>query len=219
METLAGPLVDQMILLKQSRLTFVATSPAGPELAETFLANLEGRVGEYVGYEPGVGYVNLGYLPGGQNGVRAFAQNPPAAQPLAYNGGQPWQVEPLVNVQVFAHFAAVIVITDSVEGGRAWIEQAGPLRGASPLVIAASAQAGPLLAPYFESRQVNLLFSGLHDAALLEQIDAGRPGTVRQYWDAYNLGVYFAVLFILGGSLYSLLTALRERAEARAAVS
>jgi hypothetical protein len=226
METLAGPLLDQMILLKQSRLAFVSTSPAGPELAEAFFANLESRVGDYAGYEPGLGYVNLGYLPGGQNGVRAFARNPAVALPFAYNGSQPWGVEPLVNVQVLAHFAAIIVITDTAEGGRTWIEQTGSLRLSSPLVIASSAQAGPLLAPYFESGQVNLLFSGLRDSALLEQIDTDvhqilaipgtGPGAARQYWAAYNFGLYFAVLFIVGGSLLSLFAGMRERAEAKA---
>jgi hypothetical protein len=173
-------------------------------------------VGEYVAYEPGVGYINLGYLPGGVSGVRAFVQNPPAAMPFAYDGTPAWQSVPLSGVQFFSQFTAIVVLTDSVENGRIWIEQAGPARGAAPLVLAASAQAAPLLAPYFEAGQVNLLVSGLRDATLLEQIDAGRPGVARQYWDAYNLGLLLAVAFILSGSLYSVWVGMRESAEAEA---
>jgi hypothetical protein len=211
METLAGPLLDQMILLKHPRLTFVSTSPSGPVLAENFFVRLERRVGDYTAYGSGLGYVNLGYLPGGLTGVRAFAQNPPSAMPLAMDGSRPWLTPALADVQLLSQFTTIIVLTDSPESGRAWIEQAGPLRGAAPLVVAASAQSGPLLMPYFESGQVTLLFTGLRDSALLEQIDAGRPGVARQYWDAYNLGLLVAVAFILGGSGLSLLAAQRDR--------
>jgi hypothetical protein len=216
METLAAPFMDQIILLKHPRLTFLSTSPVGPALAENFFSGLQRQIGNYEGYEPGIGYINLGYLPGGLSGVRAFVQNPLISAPLAFDGSQPWQSEALKDVQAFPHFAEIIVLTDSAESGRTWIEQTELLRGASPLVILASAQAGPLLAPYFESGQVNLLFTGLHDSVLLEQIDAGRPGTARRYWDAYNIGLLFAVVFILGGSLLSFIAGLRERAEARA---
>jgi hypothetical protein len=119
-------------------------------------------------------------------------------------------------VQSFFNFSAVLVLTDSAENGKIWIEQAGPLRGASPLVMAASAATGPLLHPYFESGQINGLFASLYDSAIIEQINAGRPGTARRYWDAYNLGLLLAVAFLLGGSMFSLMTSMRERAQARA---
>jgi hypothetical protein len=159
----------------------------------------------------------LGYLPGGLSGVRAFAQNPPAAMPLAFDGARPWQTEPLRNVQQFNQFAAVLVITDSAETGRMWIEQAGPKRGSSLLIMAASAQAAPLLHPYYRSGQINGLLGGLYDTAKVEQVNAGRPGVGRRYWDAYNIGLFFAILFITAGSLLSLAAGLGDRARAREA--
>jgi hypothetical protein len=212
METLAAPLLDQMILLKHPRLTLVSTSPAGATLAERlFTGPLAGH-----DYQRGIQYLNLGYLPGGSSGVRAFAQDPAVTMPFAFDGSPAWASPPLQDVQALAHFSAVIILTDNADTGRAWIEQAGPFRGASPLVIAASAQAGPLLRPYFESGQINGLLSGLYDSAVIEQINAGRPGTARRYWDAYNLGLLFALVSILGGGMLSLFAGLRARAEARA---
>lgn len=212
MQTLAVPLLDQMILLRHPRLTLVSTSPTGAVLGERLIT---GPLASH-NYQSGFQYVNLGYIPGGLSGVRAFAQNPPATVPFAFDGSPPWQSEPLKGVQAFAHFAAVVIITDNAETGRTWIEQAGPLRGASPFVIAASAQAGPLLHPYFQSGQINGLLTGLHDSAVIEQINAGRPGVARRYWDAYNTGLLLAVAFILGGSLMSLVAGLGARARTRA---
>jgi hypothetical protein len=212
MQTLASPLLDQMILLRHPRLTLLSTSPAGATLAESlFSGALAGH-----NYQSGFQYVNLGYLPGGLSGVRAFAQNPSAVSPFAFNGAPAWGSAPLQGVNGFIDFAAIIVLTDTAETGKIWIEQAGPLRGAAPMVIAASAQTGPLLHPYFQSGQINGLFTGLYDSAIIEQINAGRPGTARRYWDAYNLGLLLAVAVILGGSLFSLMMGLRERSEARA---
>jgi len=148
--------------------------------------------------------------------VRAFAQDPAAVSPFAFDGSPAWSSPALQGVQGFIDFAAILVLTDTAETGKVWIEQAGPLRGAAPMVIAASSQTGPLLHPYFQSGQINGLFTGLYDSAVIEQINAGRPGTARRYWDAYNLGMMFAVAFILGGGLFSLVTGLRERGGTRA---
>jgi hypothetical protein len=212
MQTLAAPLLDQMILLRHPRLTLLSTSPTGATLAENLF---KGPLLVH-NYQTGVHYVNLGYLPGGLSGVRAFAQNPSTVSPFAFNGVPAWGSPPLQGVNGFVDFSAIIVFTDTAETGKIWIEQAGPLRGAAPMVIAASAQTGPLLHPYFQSGQINGLFTGLYDSAIIEQINAGRPGTARRYWDAYNLGLLLAVFIIVGGSLFSLVMGMRERAEARA---
>ncbi|MFZ5878121.1 MAG: hypothetical protein ACOY0R_02005, partial [Chloroflexota bacterium] len=211
MEAVAAPLLDHMIVIKHPRMALLSTSPTGAVMAARMFA---GPLGEL----PAVQYVNLGYLPGGLSAVRAFAQDPvhtltlPADVSL-FNLTPPsaWTSPTLQGVQSFSSFAAIILITDSAEAGRAWIEQAGPLRGSAQFVVISSAQAGPLLQPYYASGQINGLASGLHDAAVLELNNAGRPGTARRYWDAYTLSLTLALALLVVGILWSLTANLRER--------
>lgn len=161
-------------------------------------------------YQRGKQYTDLGYLPGGLAGVYDFAQNPSAAMPLGADGSQVWQTAPLKGVTRFSDFAAIILLTDSAEAGRVWIEQAGPLRGNVSLVIVSSSQAGPMLMPYVASGQINGLVNGLNDASKVEQAN-GQPGLARLYWDAYSAGLLLAAAMIILGGLWNLVPGLRAR--------
>ena len=206
MQTIAEPYLNRLLLLKHPRLTILSSSPTGSALAENFMAGpLAGR-----GYQRGKQYIDLGYLPGGLAGVYDFAQNPPAVMPLGADGAQVWQTAPLQGVTRFSDFAAVILLTDSAEAGRVWIEQAGPLRGNASLVIVSSSQAGPILMPYVASGQVNGLVNGLNDASKVEQAN-GQPGLARLYWDAYSVGLLLAAAMIILGGLWNLVPGLRAR--------
>lgn len=87
--------------------------------------------------------------------MRAFTQNPLLVSPFTVNMLPAAQSAPLQGVQSFQNFAAILVITDSADTGRASVEQAGPLRGSAPMVVVASSQAGPMLQPYYQFRQIN----------------------------------------------------------------
>ena len=222
MEAVAAPLLDHLIVKQHPSLALLSTSPTGSLLAERLLTGPLGALQ----YQSGVQYVNLGYLPGGLSGVRAFAQDPlhttlftSDVSIFNMNPASVWQSAPLQGVQAFSDFAAIIVITDSAETGRAWIEQtAEPLRGSSTqFVVISSAQAGPMLQPYYQSGQINGLASGLYDASVLEQNNANRPGLARRYWDAYNFGLILSVVLLVGGALWNLAAGLRERAAAKEA--
>jgi hypothetical protein len=209
MEVAGASLLDHLLLLKHPHLVLLSTSPTGSALAERFMSTtLADRTRNYV---RGVQYVDLGYLPGGLAGVYDFAQNPSGTMPLGADSKPVWQSTVLAPVTRFSDFAAVIVLTDSVESGRVWIEQSASSRGESSMVIAASAQAGPMLLPYVDSGQVNGLISGINGAAGAEQANGGLPGFVRRYWDAYSEGLYLAVLLILGGGLWNFWLGIQDR--------
>jgi len=208
MQTVAEPYLNRLLLLKHPRLTILSSSPTGSALAEELMSNLMTGPLAVKAYQRDKQYVDLGYLPGGLAGVYDFAQNPIAAMPLGADGSQVWQTAPLQGVTHFSDFAAVIVLTDSAETGRVWIEQAGPLRGNAPMVIVSSSQAGPLLMPYVSSGQVNGLVNGLNDASKVEQAN-GQAGLARRYWDAYSFGLLLAALMILFGGLWNLMGSLR----------
>lgn len=200
LEAAAGPLLDQLAFSRHSTFEFVAMSPNGSALTDRLMVNT--RVGTAietggVGYLPGVNYFNLGFLPGGSSGVLGFIEDP---------------------VDQFTKYEAVILMTDNAETGRVWIEQleaAGPGVSGKPLFLVSSAQSGPLLRPYVDSGQADILVNGLYDAARYEQMNVSRPGTARAYWDAFGFGLMLAVLAIVLGSLWSVYTRIREhRAQA-----
>jgi len=224
-ESAAVPMFDQMILLRHPHLTFISTHETGAILVERFISGpLAGH-----NYQSGVEYLNLGYLPGGQMGVRAFAQDPVVTAPYAlaqssnlldFTLTPAWNLPPLQGVTSLSQFAAFILVTDNAESARVWIEQTtaapDPI-SEIPFVVISSAQAAPVIQPYYAAQQINGLVSGLYGGALFEQNNAGRPGTARNYWDAYSIGMLLAMALILGGGLLNLALGLRDRAAAREA--
>lgn len=207
MESAAGPLLDQLTLLRQPTFTFVSTSSNGTALVERLLKNTginQPTENGGLGYQADVQYFNIGYLPGGSAGVRGFVENPQNVMPAA-------------RVNLFSDFAAVILLTDHAESGLVWIEQVelakqtDPALVNKPVLVAASAQAGPLLQPYVSSRQVTGMISGLADAARYEFTNNSRLGMARSYWDAFGAGLFLAVVAIVLGSLWSLISTMRAR--------
>ncbi len=210
MEAAAAPMFDQMILLRHPHLTFISTNETGAILAERFIS---GPLAVH-NYQSGIQYLNLGYLPGGQMGIRAFAQNPQITAPFNMSLSAAWDSAPLKGVSSLSQFAALIVVTDNADAARTWIEQTESARGGIPFIVISSAQAAPMIQPYYESRQISGLVSGLYGGALFEQYNAGRPGTARSYWDAFSLGMLLAMALVLGGGLWNFSLGLRDRAAA-----
>jgi hypothetical protein len=197
MEAVGGPLLDQIVLLSQPNLSFVSTSPNGAALAERLMINT--RINQAA-----LPYLNLGYLPGGSAGVLGFIESP-------------GQIIPLSGVGSFAEYSALVVLTDHAESGRVWVEQLQNRKASDlalngqPLLVVASAQAGPLLQPYVSSRQITGMISGLADAARYEFVNNSRPGLARSYWDTFGIGLMTSVALIVLGSLWSLFTGMRLR--------
>jgi hypothetical protein len=197
MEAVGAPLLDQIVRLSQPNLSFISTSPNGAALAGRLLASR-------TMIEAGVQSLNLGYLPGGSAGVLGFIETP-------------GQLIPSAGVASFLDYSAVVLLTDQAESGRAWVEQLQNRKQVDlaltnqPLLVAASAQAGPLLQPYVSSGQITGMISGLADAARYELINNSRPGMARSYWDTFGAGLMMTVALLIIGGLWSLLTGMRAR--------
>ena len=209
MEASGASLMDHLLLLKHPHLILISTSPTGPALAERFMSTVLAQRN----YQAGIQYFDLGYLPGGLAGVYDFARNPTAFMPLS--GGDSTALA-FSNVSQGAtrlsDFAAIIVLTDKLESGRIWIEQSASTRGNASMILISSAQAGPMFLPYVDSGQVNGMVAGLNGAVGAEQANGGQPNSVvRRYWDAYSLGLLFAVVMILLGGLWNFVLGLRDR--------
>jgi hypothetical protein len=207
LEPSAAPLVDHMLTLKHPRLSFVSSLPTGPGLAERFMTNIQGSHN----YERDQQFVNLGYLPGGAAGVLAFSENPIGTKPLTSTGKNAWETPALQGVSNLSDFAAIILLTNDIETARTWIEQTEMTRGEARLLVVSSAQSGPMIQPYYQSGQIDGMVTGLDGSAPIEQVNSGRPGMVRRYWDAYGFGLLTAVALITLGSLWSLFSGWQAR--------
>ncbi|HSL29582.1 MAG TPA: hypothetical protein VK900_10315 [Anaerolineales bacterium] len=203
MEAIGSPLLNQMVSLGRHNLSLLSTSPNGPALVERLLTSAQINTSDGFGYQAGLQYRNLGFLPGGSAGVLGFMEAPASVVSGA-------------DVAAFSDYAAVVVLTDHAESGRVWVEQLqsrrqlDPALANQPLLMVASAQAGPLLLPYASSGQVDGMISGLSDAARYDA-NNGRSGAARLYWDPFGVGLSMAVIAIVAGSLWSLFTGIRAR--------
>ena len=212
MEAAAAPLVDHMLIIKNPRLSLVSSTPTGTGLAERFIKIMQ-KDREYKRSER---FINLGYLPGGAAGVLAFAENPVNLKSVTTDGGNAWNTPVLQDVRQLSDFSAIILITSDAESARIWIEQTEQARGDARFVVVSSAQSGPMLLPYAQSGQVDGMVIGLDGSASIEQVNNGRPGMVRRYWDAYGFGLLTAVTMIGVGSLWSLVMGWQARRKEQA---
>jgi hypothetical protein len=198
MEAVASGLIDHL-MAKDAHLTLVSTSPTGPALA----SHLIDRLKETYGYTSGNQFINLGYVPGGASGLLGFAKIPQRVTPLSYDGMNAWTTTPLTNVNTLADFNLVIVITDTPNTARAWIEQVQPRIEAVPFILVTSAQAEPILRPYYRSGdgQVQGLVSGMPGGAAYEQA-INKPSQANIYQQTLGFGLMTAILAIaLGGAV------------------
>jgi hypothetical protein len=185
----------EQLASKDARVSFISTQPAGPILSEQLLQQIHSR---YPSYDLSANTVNLGYIAGGSTGLQGFALRPAGVIQKGWNGQPAWNKPALAGVSSLDQFAAVIVLSENADLSRDWIEQVQPRMGSVPLLIATSAQTGPLLQPYSASGQIKGLVAGISGAAAYENI-LGKPSRGSTLWGLYLVGQILAILLIFLG--------------------
>ncbi len=202
MDALTGS-VAAHLARKGAFITLVSTVPTGPVQAEHLLA----QVARVTAAEPQS--ANLGYIAGGPTGLSGFAQAPRQVLPQAMNGERVWIAPPLQSVNRLADFRLVLFATENPETARAWIEQARPaLNSRVPLVALVSAQAEPLVRPYYAAHpaQLEALVGGLAGGAAYDSATR-QAGPASQFWGPFNLGMLVAGLLMFAAIVFNLITA------------
>ena len=210
MQATTAAMLDQM-MIKGAFFVLVSANQNGALQADRLLREVSRLHGHQ--YQPLLGWVNLGYLPGGAAGMQAFAQSLTEVMPTTIDGEAAWQVDRLKNVRTLSDFGLVVVITEDSTRARQWIEQLTGRVPVSSIVFAVSAQVEPVLRPYYEAnpRQVQSVLSGIRDGAIYET-QAARRGWALQLWEAYTFVVLTGITLILIGSLvYALFALLAQR--------
>ena len=95
-------------------------------------------------------------------------------------------------------FSAVVILSNSYEGAAGWVEQMSALDPDRPIYLLVTAQAGPLLQPYYQSGQVAGMVSGMTEAAVVETLLDGE-GQALVRWRSYQIGVLICLIVIVIG--------------------
>jgi hypothetical protein len=211
MDAVAAPVIDHL-MLKGAFFALVSTTPSGPPQAEQLMSFV--RHHEEAQLPGDIQYANLGFIPGGPAGLLSFAQSPQQVLPVSQNGTHIWESGPLANVKSLADFGMVVVVTENPQTARAWVEQVRPSMGNVPLVMVTSAQAEPLVRPYYDAvpQQVQGLISGLAGGLAYENL-TGRSGAAGAYWNAFGLGLAVAGALIIAGGIFNAAFALFEHSK------
>lgn len=172
----AQPILN--LVLKPGRdIAVMSSSPAGVLLVEQVLnAMLEGKE---------IAVRDLGFVPSGI--LMAYGITSPSM-----GGTLPLGLEE-------SDYDGVLILSDAFEGTVTWIEQFSARSPDTPLNCLVTAQAGPLLAPYWDSGQISGLISGISEAHRAEAV-LDETQIAAYQWRAYRFGIVMAIVMLVIGA-------------------
>ena len=199
---LAARSVLDHLMDRRAFLVLVSSLPTGSLQGER-LIKFANKAGTY-SYQPKLDYVNLGFIPGGVTGITKFVNAPRNILPYSLDGGEVWKSHAIESVYKLSDFALVLVITDSPDTARTWIEQSQNHLKQIPLIFVVSAQAEPILKPYYNAnpRQVAGYLSGLEGGVTYQDLI---PHSVQlsNEWQGYQFILFVTTFLILAGAIVS----------------
>jgi hypothetical protein len=156
----AARVVVQDLARRKVNVVALSTLPTGVQIAQTILSEASRQ---NPGWTSGENYLNAGYLPGGEAGLRALSDHwLPASQEESFAS------LPLGRrVSSLKDLALAIEFAGSEESLRAWMEQVQPSRQVT-FVAAVSAAVEPQARNYLAANQLAAFLRGLGGAAEYE---------------------------------------------------
>ncbi len=184
--------VFERLMLKDSTLSIISSTPNGTLLGENLIQTAAVK---NPGYDLDKKVSNLGYLPGGSSGIQGFLlDNSKTIYPSSLDEGP----------DSFSNFSAVLMVTDNPDSAKLWIEQITLHRPQTVMLVAAAAQAVPMLMPYLESNQIDGMEPGLYGAASYAQLIQNEDSSLWSLWTMQKAGVSVFILLIFAGGLWYL---------------
>lgn len=192
-------------MYRRVRVLAVSTTAAGAALAQELF---EEARRDQPDLKYGTDFVNLGFLPGNEAGLRTLADAGFAAIPSDFSGAALKSLPATASLRALSDLALIVEIAGSREALRGWIEQvvarpAVPAGGPALRVAAAvSAALEPEVRTYRSAGQVVAYMRGLVGAAEFE-ILANKPGRAAAALDAQTLAsLALALVLIIGNLVY-----------------
>lgn len=187
MSLVARPVLEAVIE-PGSRISILSSSVSGTLLYQRLLEDF-GEMDDVV-------LTDWGYIPTGALGVYQVIDS--------YDG---YESEALTNQLpgpgLENDFDGVLILSDTSEGAQVWIEQFSVLLPEENIILLLTAQAGPMLLPYYQSGQVKGMVSGLSEAQPLVSA-LGEEMDVAARWQAFQIGNIGMVVMIMVGVIFAL---------------
>ena len=192
------------------KIVALAFWSSGAPIGEELLMDLYGSdfpdVPEY-----GTEVVYLGYVPGGEVGMRTFGDNTATAKGIDHYGNDVPSLPLMQECQSAADFALWIEIASGTPGEQQVIQfvqgrHGGP--SAVPLVVGATAVSVPEMMPFYPVQVYGILngLAGAGEYEYLLNLKYSYPYAQGPSLDAQSLGHVLIVLFIILGNIVYLLT-------------
>lgn len=185
-DLISKPVLDSLFM-DEREISILASSPSGSLLFYRFL--------EEDGMADRLDVIDLGYYP-----VESFGAYGLASQILSE-----WRI---ISQPAFAKalpsgpLDGIVILADDYEGATAWVEQLSSLVPETPIFLLVTAQAAPLLLPYWESGQVMGIAAGISDAVNL----ADETAALTSRWRAYQAGILLVIVMLLIGITFPMHT-------------
>lgn len=175
-------------------VVFISFWEAGPMFAEQLI-----RAYEAEGYEYGVHFANLGYIPGGEPAIKRFGEDVVGQATKDFRNNSTSSLPIMQGVKDTRDFAAVVGFSAGNPGTQEWVRQVqGPL--GITLLSACVTVNIPQTMPFVDSGQVKGILGGLRGAAEYETL-MGKPGPSVAKMDAQSLGHILIIAFIIIGNV------------------
>jgi hypothetical protein len=182
------------MMQKGLRVVMVAFVDQGVEFGNQLIASWEAQGKQY-----GQDFVNLGFAAGTEVAISAFAQDVAAVFPKDVRGNPIGQLPIMQGIKTAADFKFIAQFATGIPGPAEWIRQV-QTRYNVPLATGVVTVMGPQTEPYYQSRQLVGLLSGMRSAAEYE-LAVKRPGKATAAMDAQSMGHLVIILFIVMGNV------------------
>ncbi len=182
------------------RVVVISLWEGGPPMAEQALS----AAAEEYDKTYGVDYVNLGFKEGREATLITMGENLPGAFPSDYYRTPVRQIPLMAEVRQYHSFDLLISLTAGYPGGREYAKYVQP-RYDIPMVCAVVATGVPFLMPYYQSRQISGLLTGIIGGAEYEEL-IGAPGWATRAMDPLTMGHIMIIAFIILGNVATWMT-------------
>lgn len=180
---------------------FISTQPNGTTLGNG-LIEISGKMNMPIP-DPAA---DFGYIPGGANGLRRLSGN---LQDVIHDPAVQWDAGPLASVRTLTDFNMIVLLADSPQSVRDWVEQVHTAVPSIPIIAMVSAASDALVFPYTQGSHpaIQGLVTGYAGAQayrvnFLSDAPVDEWNAVR--WQAFAGGTLALFLTLLAGIIGSL---------------
>ena len=193
---------------QQAPIMLITTDPQGALLSRRRADVLRARNDNFYN-QPGLGFVDLGYKPGGVLALGRLASNFGSAFEQDWAGANLQSQTNVIQTMCASPTGAVadcrldqlgmlVVLVDESEDARVWIEQVASAAPEVPVTFVAPAEAAPLIRPYLTRPNITMV-AGLQDAVALQARGGSVDPRLARRADATVAGgAVFGLLLLLG---------------------